>query len=91
MDDVVGRARSVVMTEIRDALALLGIPESEVDADFDLLHSGAVDSMRFLELLGTLERELGFEINLQEFEIEGVTRLGGLMRAVQASAAHASN
>ena len=86
MNDISSRALAFVMNEIREPLKLLGIDEATVSPDFELVSSGVLDSMRFLELLGSLEKEFGFEIKLEEFDIEEVTVLKGLVRAVAASA-----
>ena len=40
------------------------------DADFDLVESGILDSLAFVELLALLEAELGATIEFENLEIE---------------------
>jgi acyl carrier protein len=86
MNDLDAKVRSVIMEEIRDRLVLLSLDEGSVTYDFDLVHTGVLDSMEFVELLSALEDRLGFEIRIGEGSIDGVTTVKGLTEAVRASA-----
>ena len=86
MSDLETRVRTVVLDAVRDRLTLLSVPESDVTADFDFVNSGVLDSIGFLELIVTLEKEFGFEIELGDMRIEEATTLSGLTGMVRSFA-----
>ena len=48
---------------------------AEVDDSFNFITSGTIDSMGFLELIGAVENEFGFEYDFSDLEIEEFTTL----------------
>jgi acyl carrier protein len=80
------RFRDFLRGQLEEPARLLGIPLDDLEPDFDLVGSGAVDSMRFVELLGSIEQEFGLQIDLDGVDIEKVTRVGGLTEVVLAAA-----
>jgi D-alanine--poly(phosphoribitol) ligase subunit 2 len=52
--------------------------------DADLIDSGALDSLGLVSLIGEIEREFGFELPLDEFDIDdfrSVDRMAALVAA----------
>jgi acyl carrier protein len=58
-------------------------PESIGD-DFDLLTEGVIDSMGLIELVGSLEKEYGMELDMSGMDTEQLTLLGPLSKFVSA-------
>jgi acyl carrier protein len=75
-----------VLREIRQPLTLFGVQESDVGPDFDLLGSGVLDSMRFVDLLNAIEREFDIELDMENLDIEEITLVRGLIDAVTRTA-----
>ena len=86
MSDLETRVRTVVLDAVRDRLTLLSVPESDVTGDFDFVNSGVLDSIAFLEMIVTLEKEFGFEVELGDMRIEEATTLNGLVDMVRSFA-----
>lgn len=51
-----------------------GLPE-EADERFNFIASGTIDSLGFLDLIGAVENEFGFEYDFSELDIEEFTTL----------------
>jgi methoxymalonate biosynthesis acyl carrier protein len=54
-------------------------------ADTDLIESGVLDSLQFVELLMHIEQHMGCNIQLQEVELEdlrSVSRIAGLIASL---------
>jgi acyl carrier protein len=64
-------------------LAFVSRPATASD-EYDLRADGAVDSLRFVQLLADLEARLGTSIDLAEVAPERVTNLGVLSRHIAA-------
>ena len=86
MSDLETRVRTVVLDAVRERLTLLSVPEADVTGDFDLVNSGVLDSIAFLEMIVTLESEFGFEVELGDMRIEEATTLNGLVEMVRSFA-----
>jgi acyl carrier protein len=72
--------REFVLSSIKEKLDLLGIDASQINDDTSLTDSGIVDSMGFVELVGNVEDKFGYEIDLDEFDPEEFTTLGGFLK-----------
>ena len=65
---------------LEDRMNMFEISQSELDADFDLVKSGLLDSMAFVDMIGALEEQLGVEIDFdQVMEDERFTTLSGVI------------
>ena len=53
-------------------------------ADTDLLESGILDSLQFVELLAQLERQFGFRIKLEDIDLDDLRTLARIARLVAA-------
>lgn len=60
------------------------ISESELTAGFDLVKSGFVNSLEFVELVTGLEKHFGIEISFEDALEKGdFTTFGGLLRTIE--------
>jgi len=72
-----------ILARIKKKLVLFNIGFDEVDNDFDLVKSGLLDSMSFIDLVAELEEEFKLEIDFElAAEREDFTRLGGLSQLI---------
>ena len=53
-------------------------------ADTDLLESGILDSLQFVELLAQLERHFGFRVKLEDIDLDDLRTLARIARLVAA-------
>lgn len=53
--------------------------------DTDLLETGVLDSLQFVELLVQLERRFGFRIKLEDLELDDLRTLARIARLVGAN------
>jgi acyl carrier protein len=74
--------RKQLMEMIREKLQRLSIKEGEIGSSFDLVKTGLVNSLEFVDLVASLEKlnqvEIDFEAALDSGDF---TTLGGLIRA----------
>lgn len=72
------------MELLRDKLARLGIHESEISENFDLVKSGLLNSLEFVDIIASLEKIYAVEIDFEKaLDTGGLTLLGGLIRAFE--------
>jgi len=57
----------------------LGFTEKHLLNDFDLIQSGLLDSMQFLELIADIEEHFNTEIDFDTVETSQFTRLSNLI------------
>ena len=55
----------MIIERIRERLARLGMEEREVTNDLDLVRSGVLDSLSFVDLIGELETASGRQVDLE--------------------------
>jgi acyl carrier protein len=76
--------RTRLFDMIREKLRRTGVSETEIGDDFDLVGSGLVNSLEFVEIVATLEKEFHCEIDFEAaFEKGELTTPGGLVRTFQ--------
>lgn len=76
--------RKEVMDMIREKLERLSIKESELGNGFDLVRSGLMNSLEFVDLVADLEKLHDYEINFESALASGdFTTIGGLLRAFE--------
>jgi len=74
--------RKQMMEFVHDKLQRLSIRESELGDGFDLVKSGLLNSLEFVELVASIERIHHHEIDFEEeLETGELTTVGGLIRA----------
>ena len=72
----------------QEKLARMGIAPGEFQGEFDLIDSGLLNSMSFLELLEKIERHFAIEIDFQDYDPADFTKVGGLVDVVARSMIH---
>jgi len=80
MSDLAQQIQDFILDELQPRLALLDISRSSVDEEFDLVSSGALDSMGFIGLVGAVESKFELEINFEDLEPNEFTNLDGFIR-----------
>ncbi|MBW6459300.1 MAG: acyl carrier protein [Bacteroidales bacterium] len=69
---------------ILEKLRRIGVSESEIGDDFDLVGSGLLNSLEFVEIVALLEKEFHCEIDYEAaFEKGELTTPGGLIRTFE--------
>lgn len=72
--------KKLLLQLIDDRLLSFGIETGEVKQDFDLVRSGLLDSMTFVDLIGAMEEILKVEIDFEKImEEEGLTTVSGII------------
>ena len=66
--------------------AARGLQADNVPDQFDLLTEGIVDSLGILEMVSAVEREIGFELDMQALDPEQMTILGPFCAYVEKAA-----
>jgi len=82
VNDLEHRIKRFALRELEDRMRALAIPPDDLNDEFNLVDSGAVDSMGFVELVGRLEQEFGLEVDFEGTDPADFTALGGLVRCV---------
>lgn len=76
--------KNLVLSRITDKLRHIGIGENELGSQFDLVKSGLVNSLEFVDLVTSLEKELHCEIDFETALEKGeLTTLGGLVKLLE--------
>ena len=74
--------RDKLMELLKDKLDRLAIRESELGKGFDLVKSGLLNSLEFVDLVASMEKLFDFEIDFEEGLNTGeLTTMGGITRA----------
>ena len=67
---------------IRDKLTRLNISENELRDSFDLVKSGLLNSLEFVDMVASLEKIFDVEIDFEEGLVSGeLTTMGGITKA----------
>ena len=74
--------RNQVMELISDKLRRIFVSENEISGSFDLVKTGLMNSLEFVDLVASLEKMNGIEIDFETALEKGdFTTLGGLIKA----------
>ena len=69
----------LIMQRIAKRLQRLGMQDREVTADLDLVRSGLLDSLSFVDLIADLEHASGRQVDLEKaLERPGATTVKGV-------------
>jgi acyl carrier protein len=75
--------KSFIFNQLQDKLQRLGIGMNELNGDFDLVKSGLLDSMAFVDLVVSLENNFGLEVDFEHaFLNPSFTSLSGLIETI---------
>jgi acyl carrier protein len=76
--------REQVMELLCDKLQRLAIRENELADSFDLVKSGLLNSLEFVDLVASIEKMNHYEIDFEKALDSGdLTTVGGLLRAFE--------
>lgn len=74
--------RKQLMTLLSDKLQRLSVREDELGDNFDLVRSGLLNSLEFVDLVATMEKMYQVEIDFEKALDSGAfTTVSGLIRA----------
>jgi acyl carrier protein len=72
-----------ILEKMKGKMQLFGLQKNEVNADFDLVKSGLLDSMAFVDLVADLEEKFDVEVDFEKVaEQDDFTRVGGLTELI---------
>ncbi|MRS01656.1 acyl carrier protein [bacterium] len=74
--------REFLIDFLEERLVLNGYRAAEVTDDFDLLVSGVIDSVAFLEMIVALQEQFDVEFDFGEVDPEQLSIIGPLCRYV---------
>ena len=72
--------RGFVLAELQPKLEALDISIDTIGGNFDLVGSGVLDSISFIELVGAVEQEFQFEMDFEDLDPEDFTIFDGFIR-----------
>ena len=76
--------KNQVVTILEPKLKRLGIAENELTSGFDLIKSGFVNSLEFVELVTRLEKQFNVEVDFDKaLESRDFTTFGGLVDTLE--------
>lgn len=78
--------RQFLLRYYASQLAARGLQPDNVPDQFDLLTEGVVDSLGILDMISAVEREIGFELDMQALAPEHMTVLGPFCAYVEKAA-----
>lgn len=80
MSNLEPQIREFILEELTPKLEALGIPRAEVTGDFDLVGSGVLDSLAFIEFVGAVEDRFKFEMDFEDLDPAEFTIMDGFLR-----------
>ncbi len=75
------------MAQFPENWRALNLDPEQTDEQFDLIDSGLVDSMDFLNLIDRIEQEFDLALDFCELDPSSLTQLGRLLDLVESAAA----
>ena len=73
------KIKDYILGLLNERLLLFDIDRGELNNDFDLVKSGLLDSMAFIDLVAEAEGKFGIEIDFEQLtDTTDFTSLGGL-------------
>jgi acyl carrier protein len=74
------KIKAHILETLKPRMEMLGIREREVRPGLDLIKSGFVNSMEFVELISGIEQKAGIEIDYEQaLDDDHFTTLGGIL------------
>jgi acyl carrier protein len=72
--------KEFLLERLENRLKIYGLTRNELKGDFDLVKSGLLDSMAFVNLIGDMEERFGVEIDFESVkEDELFTTISGVI------------
>jgi acyl carrier protein len=76
--------RKIILDQLKEKLARFGVSEHEITERFDLVKSGLVSSLEFVNLIATMEKLLNAEIDYETaLQADDFTTVAGLIRTFE--------
>ncbi|MEN8225775.1 MAG: acyl carrier protein [Bacteroidota bacterium] len=72
--------KDAILELISEKLVIFNIGSAEVNNDFDLVRSGLLDSMSFVDLVASLEERFDLEIDFEEAGERNITTIENLVQ-----------
>lgn len=73
--------QALIRQQLSDHLVRLGMGPGDLTDDLDLVRSGLLDSLAFIDLVAALENATGRQVDLEQaLEQDDATTVGGLQR-----------
>lgn len=79
--------RLFILGLVGESLASSGVELADVPPTFDLLLEGLIDSFGVVEIIAQLEQHYGVELDLDDIDVDDLTRVGPLSEYVAVKAA----
>lgn len=80
MSDLAIQVRKFILDELQPKLTMLGISRGAVSTKFNLIDSGILDSMSFIELIGAVENKFSVEMDFENLEANEITSIEGFIQ-----------
>ena len=77
-----GQVREFLLGKYSEPIKALGLEQTVVPDDFDLLTNGVVDSFGILEMITAIEEQFNLQLDMANLDAEQLTILGPLCRYV---------
>ena len=75
--------REFIINKLKEKLLLFDIKKEQLKDSFDLVKSGLLDSMAFVDLVAGIEEEFGLEVDFETAaDAEDFTSMGGLIKII---------
>lgn len=78
--------RTIILELLSPALSRASIPPHRVDDSLNVIDSGLVDSLGFLDLIAQIEQRSGVELDLFDADPDILTTVGGLVTTLAEAA-----
>ena len=76
--------RKIILNRLHEKLARLGIGDEEINDHFDLVKSGLLSSLEFVDLVASIEKSLNLEIDYERaLESDDFTTISGIRKTFQ--------
>ena len=73
--------REKIVIFLQEKMTRLNVSSTEIDDNFNLIHSGLIDSLDFIQLITMLEQEFNKEISFDD-DISNYYTMSGLIKAI---------
>jgi acyl carrier protein len=85
MSELAARIKTFVLEVLGPRAETMGISREELAGDFNLMQSGLLDSMGFVDLVAQVENEFDVQMDLMDLDPSQFTSLSGFVSRVAAS------
>ena len=79
MNNLEKQVSDFILAELQPKLEALEISVDTVGGDFDLVGSGVLDSISFIELVGAVEQQFQFEMDFENLDPADFTIIDGFV------------